>query len=103
MLTTEEEKWLRRIQRALAHVEDLVGAYTTGEIGMSGNCPICELRNEAEQLQAKKEAQRKALGKCWINGGLVNDTDETTIITIDTKIGQKAKSELLDLLKRIES
>ncbi len=70
---------------------------------MSGACPICELRKETEQLQAQQEALRKALGKCWINGGLVNDTDETTIITIDAKIGQEAKSELLDLLKRIES
>ena len=66
------------------------------------SCPICELRRENDQLAANQAALRKGLGKAWINGGMVNDTDETTVITIDARIGPRAKAEMLDLLKRIE-
>ena len=66
-------------------------------------CPICQLRRENEQMAEQQAAVRKALGKCWINGGMVNNTDETTVITIDAKIGPKAKASILELLKQIES
>lgn len=65
-------------------------------------CPICQMRTELDDLRAKHEADRIALRKCWIEGGLLNDKSTPTTIRIDGQIPEDERRELLALLRRIE-
>ena len=70
---------------------------------MSENCEICMARNKIDKLQARNERNRKELAICWVNGGIINGTDETTVITIDCHISPKNQHKLLALLQAIET
>lgn len=66
-------------------------------------CPVCELREQVGVLTSQREADRKRLKQCWVRGGALNDTDETTIVTIDAYITPEQKSKLFDLLRAIDA
>lgn len=70
---------------------------------MSDNCEVCLARDQLDRLQARNARNRKQLGICWVNGGMINGTEETTVITIDCRISPEIQNKLLALLQAIES
>lgn len=70
---------------------------------MSNNCEMCLMRDQLGHLKSKQERNRRELGICWVNGGMINGTDETTIVTIDCSISPENQHKLLVLLQAIES
>ena len=67
------------------------------------DCCLCELRGKTNIVVAQQEAERKKLGLCWMDGGINNNTAETTVITIDAKVSPAHKKRMINLLKEIES
>jgi hypothetical protein len=70
---------------------------------MIDTCPSCALAHQVETLSAVKTSERQALKMSWLAGGIVNDTDETSIITIDGVISPEHKAELLRIVKEIDA
>lgn len=70
---------------------------------MSNSCEMCLMRDQVDRLRSKQERNRKELGTCWIDGGLVNGTAETTVVTIDCRISPENQHKLLTLLQAIET
>lgn len=70
---------------------------------MIDTCPQCALTYQNDLLQKKREAERIALGGCWVDGGIVNNNDKPTVIRIDCPISKEHKAEIMDLLKKIEN
>ena len=66
------------------------------------NCPMCEMRADLDDLRTKQEADRVALGKCWIEGGMLNHRPDPTTIRIDCPIREDHWKELNALLIKIE-
>jgi hypothetical protein len=65
-------------------------------------CTLCAVREQLDELCKTRTAERIAAGLCWIDGGLVNNTDDPTTIRIDAPISQDHRSKLMSLLLEIE-
>lgn len=70
---------------------------------MIDNCAQCALQHENELLREKKNAERIALGMCWLDGGVVNNDGKPSVIRIDRPISKEHRTELMALLKKIEN
>lgn len=70
---------------------------------MIDNCPQCALQHSLDLTREQKEAERVALGMCWLDGGIVNDDGKPTIIRIDCPISNTHRAEMMALLKKIEN
>ena len=65
-------------------------------------CPLCVMRQEVNDLEARHEADRIKLGLCWIDGGMLNLKPAPTTIRIDCPVSGEHRAELMALLKKIE-
>jgi len=70
---------------------------------MIDNCPQCALSHQNDVFSAEKVAERKSLKLTWINGGMLNDSSETTVITFDGRISPDRRADLMKIIRLIDA